>query len=198
MGPAVRDERRRLVLLRATGSRLGAAATSGRGIEFASPEVLDWLRSLQPDFKWVWVEQEIDTALRNGHIFPLVTVDGVKAGYIKVGLGKAYVTDFNRELSIPSGSAFIYDAFVHPEFRGRGVARWARAETMRWLQQHGTVRIWSHIPSWNRAAIAMVKSCGCRRVAFVRHARWLRWHLYSRDPERLLVEAGGPDLAQTP
>ena len=165
----------------------------GADIDLSSPEVLDWLRSLQADFKWVWVDQEIDTACRHGHILALVRIDGVKAGYIKVGLTQAYVADFKTDISIPSQSAFIYDTFVHPEFRGRNLARWAIAETLRALRGQSIVSVWCHIPRWNVASIKAFESCGFRRVAFVRHARLLRWHFYSRDPERLLLETGRSD-----
>ena len=103
-----------------------------------------------------------------------------------VGLSRAYVTDFQRSIDIPPHTAFIYDTFVHPDFRGRGLAAWAITQTREFLQQRDVRFLWCHIPGWNRPSIRSFGKCGFKKVAHVRHIRLLSTRWFTRNPDRLM------------
>ncbi len=162
----------------------------------AADDVRTWLQAIRSEFGWVWVEEELEAARTHGHLFPLLCVEGREAGYIKVGLGRAYVTDFRRTIEIPPRTAFIYDTFVHPSCRRRGLGAFAVAKTLEFLQRRGTSLVWCHIPRWNRASIRAYTRCGFRKVRFVRYLRLLGCELYTHNPERLLRQAEQACTAQ--
>ena len=160
---------------------------AGATIDFDDREgLLAWLAELQPSFPWVWDEREVAEARACGHALPLMCIDGDRAGFIMVGLSRAYVTDFQKSITIPAHTAFIYDTFVHPDFRGRGLAAWAITQTIDFLRQRDMRFLWCHIPGWNRASIRSFEKCGFTKVSHVRHLRLLGLGLYTRKPERLM------------
>jgi ribosomal protein S18 acetylase RimI-like enzyme len=155
----------------------------------AMEEVLSWLREIRAEFRWVWVEAELEAAREYGHVFPLVRLGEQRLGYIKVGLSRAYVTDFESCVAIPPASAFIYDTFVHPDFRGRGMATFMIARTLDLLRQRNVRFLWCHIPRWNHASIKAFAKCGFAKVKRVGHVRVLGHGLYTRCPEKLMQHA---------
>jgi len=161
-------------------------------IAFDSAErVIDWMREIQVDFPWIWIDAELRTAGEYEHFFPLLHRDEELLGFMKVGLRRAYVTDYHRCIDIPPNSAFIYDTFVHPDHRGHGLASCMVAETMKELSSRSISRLWCHIPEWNRASIRTYAKCGFKKVARIRYARLLGFKLYMRNPERLLRYVAG-------
>lgn len=164
--------------------------TAGLEVDFcAMEEVLAWLQEIRTQFRWVWVDAELDAAREYGHVFPLVRSGQDRVGYIKVGWSRAYVTDFGRRITIPPRSAFVYDTFVHPRFRGKGIATFLIARTLGWLSQRDVRFLWCHIPTWNHASISAFAKCGFARVKHVRYARVLGCGLYTRRPEKLMQRA---------
>lgn len=159
-------------------------------IEFdATEEVLTWLSELRHEFRWVWVEAELEAARKWQHIFPLLRLEGERAGYMKVGFARTYVTDFQRCIAVPSRTALIYDTFVHPTLRARGLATWAIRRTLDFLSQRGVRLVWCHIPRWNGASIAAYRNCGFTREGYVRFARVVGCRLYTCSPEKLMRHA---------
>lgn len=160
---------------------------TGATIDFDDREgLLAWLAELQPSFPWVWDEHEVADARVCGHALPLMRINGDRAGFIMVGLSRAYVTDFQRSIDIPAQTAFIYDTFVHPNFRGRGLAAWAITQTIDFLRHRDMRFLWCHIPVWNRASIRSFEKCGFTKVAHVRYLRLLGTRWLTRNPERLM------------
>ncbi len=155
----------------------------------ATSETIDWLFKLSREFPFAWNQRELMSGARNDHLYPLLKVDGRNAGYVKVGLAKAYVTDFNSEIALPWGSAFIYDTFVHPEFRSRGFATFMVSGVMRHLRSIGLDSVWCHIPAWNLPSARAFETNGFCKVARVRFMRVGRWRVYVPHPEKLIWES---------
>ena len=165
-----------------------ATAMGNADIDFGARDVKEWLRALKPEFGWTWIREEMDVAEDLEHLFPLVRVEGRNAGYMKVATSAAWVDDFETILPIPAACGYVYDSFIHPDFRGRGLARWMIARTLDELATRGVERVWCHIPRWNRASIAAYEHAGFVRIASIRHLRFLGWRFYSRDPATMLRE----------
>lgn len=171
----------------ATERATGARSPGAPRVEFDhTPEVIEWLRALRTQFGWVCVESELEVAAEAGHVFPLIQIAEGKAGYLKVGTAKCYVSDYERCISIPPGTAFIYDTFVGPQFRGRGLAKSAIGATLAFLRNRDIHLVWCHIPRWNRASVKAYSACGFARVGRVRFLKLLGLRFFSRSPERLM------------
>ena len=149
-------------------------------------EVIRWLGELRSTFRWVWVEQELKAARDNSHVYGLLRVGRDRAGYIKIGLGHAYVADFEQCLRIPPASAFIYDTFVHPDHRGRGLALFMVGRALAALRARGIRRVWCHIPAWNHPSINVYMKSGFGKAAHIRHVRLFGRGFRSCSPEKLM------------
>jgi len=149
-------------------------------------EVHDWLLELRDVFRWVYVIEELRVARDFSHVYPLLRAGRSKAGYIKVGFQRAYVTDFEAEISIPPGCAFVYDTFVLPEYRSRGLATFMISEVLAFLRRRDMRYVWCHIPSWNAASIRAFTKNGFVRTKHVRYFR-VGWRGFRTcDPQRLM------------
>jgi len=153
----------------------------------ATRQVFDWLDELQEWFKWVRSEPELAAARRCDHLYVLLHVEGRRAGYVKVGFVSAYVTDFAREVAIPPRVAFIYDTFVHPDFRGRRLAGAMIDRTMEHLKAGDFRAVWCHIPRWNQASIRTFLHCDFHSVGHIRYWRILGHGFCTRSPEKMLA-----------
>ncbi len=163
----------------------------------ATSETINWLFELRCEFPFAWNQRELMSATRHGHFYPLLKVDGRNAGYVKIGLAKAYVADFKSEIALPRGSAFIYDTFIHPEFRSCGLARFMISSVLRHLQSIDHDTVWCHIPAWNSPSARAFETNGFCKIARVRFVRVGRWRIYVPHPEKLIrANAFAPDNCQ--
>ncbi len=168
------------------------ASTPGTAVAFdATNDVIRWLYELRGEFRWACDEHELEAARRYGHAFGLLTIDGQRAGYIKVGFERAYVGDFGRCIRIPPDTAFVYDTFVHPAFRGRGAAGVLIRQTLCFCRARSRRWLWCHIPRWNTPSIRAFTRQGFRPVRHIRHVRLCGVPLYTLRPEALLARPTG-------
>ncbi len=149
-------------------------------------EIIRWIREKSAEYPWIYIENELDTAVRENHIFPCATVGGVIAGYVKIGFGRVYVNDFNREISIPPKDAMIYDTFVLPEYRGRHVALTLVNGASDYLRSRGYERLWCHIPEWNVASSTLYRRAGFREIKRIRFVKLMSFGFFNLDPEKML------------
>lgn len=149
-------------------------------------EIIRWIREKSAEYPWIYIEDELDTAGRENHIFPYATVGGDIAGYVKIGFGRVYVHDFNREISIPPKDAMIYDTFVLPEYRGKHVALALVQEATDYLRSRGYERLWCHIPEWNVASRTLYQRAGFREVKRIRFVKLMSFRFFNLDPEEML------------
>ena len=152
----------------------------------ATKEVIAWLRQIRGEFPWAWVQEELDIAREYNHVFARLRMGEEAVGYVKIGLTRSYVTDFARCIAVPEASAYIYDTFVHPERRGRGLATFLLLQTQDFLRRQNTRFVWSHIPRWNHASIGAYRRAGFAEVKHVRYVRFMGLRLFSHHPERLM------------
>ncbi len=136
-------------------------------------EASDFFKKNHPSFPWMFISQEIEAARSAGHFFPCLKDAGKIVGYIKLGVGKVFILDFGRILNIPPTSAFIYDTFIMPSHRGRGLSTYLIAMTARFAREKGHLSLWCHIPSWNVPSISAFRRVGFEPVADVRFIRLL-------------------------
>lgn len=160
----------------------------GVAVSLDDPEkTIAWMQAIKPKFDYAYIPDEIETARREGHILVLLTIDGCNAGYLKVAVGEAYVTDLRRRIRLPSQTAFIYDTFMHPDFRRRGGASLMVAAAMVELRRRGYRCLWCHIPRWNLASQKTFRKNGFRRIGTVKNIHLPGWTFSTRRPERMLL-----------
>lgn len=143
--------------------------------------LIDWMRKQQGLFPWMFFPRELEAACANGHLFTAIEKEKEIIGYIKVGMNKVYIHDFDRIIPLPAGVAFVYDIFVLPSYRNRQVARYALLATMRLLEDHGFTRVWCHIEKWNHASLRLFQRAGFRERGTIRFSTFFMLPLFLKD-----------------
>ncbi|MGE4579977.1 MAG: GNAT family N-acetyltransferase [Desulfuromonadales bacterium] len=140
--------------------------------------LIDWLQKNREEFPWIYFEQEIDSALANPHIFYVMKDGGRIVGYVKCGVRQCYIHDFAREVALPDSAAFIYDTFVHPDYRGRSLASLALYDVIQYFRNQGFHQILCHIEDWNHPSIKVFSRAGFHEIDIVRFVRLVRFPFF--------------------
>ncbi len=99
---------------------------------------------------WGTVEQ-IQARLDKGHLCILLRTGERIAGYTWADFDE--VNDSACDYELGPGEAYLYDAFIAPDFRGRGLAPYMRAESYKHLRQVGRHTFYSISDCFNSPAI---------------------------------------------
>lgn len=150
-------------------------------------EIVNWLRTHNTSYPWMYIPEEITTGTSENHIFPHVKYDGEIIGYVKVGFKWVYILDYDQTIEFPDRNSFIYDTFVMPEFRGKNIAPFLLNETIKHLKDRQFQKIWCHIPAWNHSSRKAFEKLNFQRVAHVRYLKILSHKFFSRNPTKILT-----------
>lgn len=96
-------------------------------------------------------EEHIQARLDKGHLCIVLKHGTHIAGYTWADFDE--VNDAACDYELGPGEAYLYDAFIAPEFRGRGLAPYMRVESYRHLRQAGRHTFYSISDYFNSPAI---------------------------------------------
>jgi GNAT superfamily N-acetyltransferase len=96
-------------------------------------------------------EEQIRARLHKGHLCVVLKHGSRIAGYTWADSDE--VNDAACDYELRPGEAYLYDAFIAPEFRGRGLAPYLRVESYRHLRQAGKHTFYSISDYFNSPAI---------------------------------------------
>lgn len=140
-----------------------------------------WLAENKGTYPWIYIENEIDVAMENKHIFLEMTHHEQIIGYIKVGRGRTYIHDFDRIVEFPPGTAFIYDTFTLPEYRGKSLALHALNSLIAYLKEYKYKQIVCHIEKWNIPSIRTFEKAGFHAFNSIMFVRIIRFTFFIRN-----------------
>jgi ribosomal protein S18 acetylase RimI-like enzyme len=146
-------------------------------------ETLAWMKNLA--IPGLANPIEIENILNESHWIYTVVSDGLIAGYLKIGKGRVFVTDLNRELHFPRDSAFIMDTFIHQNFRRRKLFHFLISEVINDLISKHYSYIYCHIRNDNIASISAFEKCGFKRIGNILYRKIL-WKEILAFPPHLL------------
>lgn len=159
------------------------------GVEIsADKRIITWLREHHKSFGWLYIPEEIRLKETYNHYYPIATHGERIIGYIKIGVNRVYILDFDRILCLPKRTAMIYDTFVLPEYRRRGVCSYLISESLKFLDVEGYESLWCHIPPWNTASIRAYSRAGFRKVARIRFVKILGCSFYTRNVNKMISQ----------
>lgn len=144
-------------------------------------KLVHWLRENSGTYPWIYFEEEIDAAMKYDHLFLLLTHLERIIGYVKIGRGHTYIHDFDRLVEFPPGTAFVYDTFTLPEYRGKNLALFALNNLCDYLKAHDYRRILCHIEAWNVPSIKTFEKAGFRAIDSIRFFRAARVAFFVRS-----------------
>lgn len=123
-------------------------------------ELIDWIDKNRNSFPWIFSRNEIEAAVENKHLFVMLKHGDAIIGYLKIGVGSTYIKDFRNTVVFEPGTAFIYDTFILPEYRGMNLAFYALNKAAIYFSEMGFKRILCHIEAWNIPSIKSFEKAG--------------------------------------
>ena len=131
----------------------------------------EWLKDHQSIYPWVYFPAEMDSAQRYHHWYPTYWTHDTMVAFVKLARSRVFIHDFEAEITLPPGIAFIYDTFVDPAHRNAGVGRALLDATSAWLRKNEYQALYCHIEDWNRPSIKAFTAAGFEKVATIRYTR---------------------------
>lgn len=153
-------------------------------------EATDFFKKHHGSFPWMFIKEELQIAGSTRHMFPCLRDKDQVVGYVKLGIEKVFVLDFEKTLCIPPTAAFIYDAFILPSHRGMGLGSFIIAMTARHAQESGFRSIWCQIPSWNIPSVRMVERAGFESVGEIRFVKLFGRDFFRKRPKSSPLSIG--------
>jgi len=130
-------------------------------------------------------EKEDHLAIDQCHYWPNVNTDGLIIGYLKLGYGSVYISDYGKTIEFPRNTAYIYDTFVLPEFRNKKVASYLINETCKFLKNKGFRKVICHIPAWNIPSLRIYSEIGFVRKKEIRWIKIFGLQILTSNPGNL-------------
>ena len=138
---------------------------------YSNQETIEWMRRCPEN--WIYNSKEIEVGLREGHLYPNLKLNGEIIGYAKIGIGRVYIADYKKVISLPKHTALCYDYYIVPKYRGIFLSLYMIAETLRLAQRKGFELALGHIPPWNTASIMVIERLKFKKRKYIRHFRLL-------------------------
>ena len=144
---------------------------------------LNWIRD--QNISWMLNVEELEVAIAEGHYWANAKVDGAIIAYTKVGFGRVHVNDYRKAVEFPKDTAFLYDSYVLPEFRGKKVVPCLMNEACLLLASRGFRKVLGYVPEWNTSSIKSVKRVGLKQARKIRYLRILGFRILTGNPSNL-------------
>lgn len=114
-------------------------------------------------------EEQIQDRLQKGHLCIVLKNGTHIAGYAWADLDE--VNDMACDYELRPGEAYLYDAFIAPEFRGRGLAPYMRVESYRHLRRAGRHTYYSISDYFNSPAIRFKQKLNAETIRLYLHIK---------------------------
>jgi len=150
-------------------------------------ELINWLKIHNAEFSWMYKSKEIELAETDKHVYVSILHHGNIIGYIKVGINNVYIHDFDKVVCLPKDSAFVYDTFILPEYRGRNIASYAISRTIDFLREAGFKKLLCHIEKWNTASLKTFQKAGLVPKGTIRFSRIFGLPIFTKDGYKPLI-----------
>jgi len=156
--------------------------STDKSIEFLKKQNLNWLIN----------QEEINAAYKYNHYWCSVKFNDQIIACIKIGFNKIFISDYNKIIKFPKNMAFIYDTFVLPKYRGKGVGNFIIYQAIKHIKNKGYLKIGCHIPPWNKNSIKIYKKNGFKEINYIRNLKIFGVSIQiSRSPKKILINNGG-------
>lgn len=138
----------------------------------------DWacLRTADAD----WPQYRI--ALENDHDLILAERDGETLGWAWIGYRRVFLAPLGRSIRLQEGTGYLYDVFVRPAERGRGIGRALVAARVAQAESAGITRLVSHVMLGNIPSRRALERHGFTVVGQTAFLRLLAIRLWTRTP----------------
>ena len=127
----------------------------------------DWICQQTSDADW----DQYRTAITSEHDLLLASRKGETIGWAWIGYDRVHLAPLGREIVLPEQSVYLYDCWVRPEERGRGLGKALIAARRQRAQERNAKTVLTHVVEGNGASRQALESNGLAlvgRTAFLR------------------------------
>jgi GNAT superfamily N-acetyltransferase len=144
----------------------------------ARPAESDDIRRLQKLAKFH--NGEVQQRLKAGDLCFVALSDGNLANYAWFCFSEEYINELERNIRVSAGSAYRYDVFTLPAYRGKGVFPSAFEESSKYLSQNGIKELYGLVDSSNSPMLRVYEKAGIasRKIGNVTYIRLLNRRRY--------------------
>jgi ribosomal protein S18 acetylase RimI-like enzyme len=134
--------------------------------------------------------RQFQVAIEHDHDLVLARRGDVVVGWAWLGYERVYLAPLGSEIRLAEGCAYLYDAYVKPEERGRGLGHGLVAARCRRADERGIGRLLSHVLVGNEASLRTLRSHGFATIGRTAFLRALALRMWTRQPVPQLRPAG--------
>jgi len=114
--------------------------------------------------------------LSEGDLGFIAVWNGMIAGYLWASFKrKVYIQEFEREISLKIGEVYLYDGFVLPDFRRKGLFKKLLEETLHYFKSLNVKKANAYALTSNKAPQKAFRALGFRTVRLVKFVKILRF-----------------------
>jgi GNAT superfamily N-acetyltransferase len=160
----------------ATASSAGMAGLELRFLDRHARR--DWICQRASNSDW----PQYRAALQHDHELCVALQDGAEVGWAWIGVERVFLPPLGREIHLPAGTAYLYEAYVRPGARGRGIGRALVGARCQQAARLGFARLLTHVLDGNDASLRALQAHGFRFSGRTRFLRALALRLWMRPP----------------
>jgi ribosomal protein S18 acetylase RimI-like enzyme len=145
----------------------------------------DWICDHAPDKDW----PQFRAALKHEHDLLVASEGDSTVGWAWIGYERVFLPPLGREIRLADGTAYLYEAYVRPAARGRGIGRMLVGARCLRATEHGCERSLTHVVDGNLASLRALQAHGFEtrgRTLFVKALGLTMW-TQAPLPERSLA-----------
>lgn len=145
----------------------------------------DWICDHAPDSDW----PQFRAALRHQHDLLVASEGDSIVGWAWIGYERVFLPPLGREIRLADGTAYLYDAYVRPAARGRGIGSVLVGARCMKAVERGCDRSLTHVVDGNLPSLRALQAHGFEtrgRTLFVKALGLGMW-TQAPLPERALA-----------
>jgi ribosomal protein S18 acetylase RimI-like enzyme len=120
---------------------------------------------------------------KKGHIGVSAVLHGELVHSKWIGFNEVFSSDMDRKLRIESDSAWVYDSYTVPEYRGIGIAPKAMEKVFEYLSAKGIRTVYVGVSQSNFQSLRAVQKEGFRKIGAITIIKVFRKKLYICEGE---------------
>jgi ribosomal protein S18 acetylase RimI-like enzyme len=138
----------------------------------------DWVVHRGDETDW----RQFRVALEHDHDIVVARRGDQALGWAWLGYERIYLAPLGSELRLSDGTGYLYDAYVRPAERGRGIGHGLVAARCRRADALGLDRLLSHVLVGNAASLRTLQSHGFATVGRTVFLRAPGLRMWTREP----------------
>jgi GNAT superfamily N-acetyltransferase len=146
-------------------------------------ETFNWIK--RNGRLWGLWEKEKEVAVQEGHYWINAKHNRNIVGFMKIGFGKVFISDYRKTIRFPKNVIFTYESYVDPRFRGNRIQPYIRSEVCKFFKRKGFTKNVSYIHDWNTPSIRAATHFGMKKAKTIYYYRILGFKVLTDSPENL-------------